>query len=144
MSTTLPIATKTFCRAKISRPALSTRSIGTFSRPPPPPLPRELQLEFEELQKKSESLPNPALPTAPLPETPVKMEGNITVNPIAGEQGGPKLNQSGKSMERIVKEIGALKDAFLTFRARALVYHRCILNNFRIHLYPYVLNSTLR
>ncbi|KAE9390658.1 hypothetical protein BT96DRAFT_925767 [Gymnopus androsaceus JB14] len=92
----LSMATKSICRARIIRPPLSTRSIGTFSRPSPPPLPRELQSEFEELQKKSESLPNPALSTAPLPETPVKMEGDITVNTITGERGGPKIEPVGK------------------------------------------------
>ncbi|GAW09586.1 ubiquitinyl c19 peptidase [Lentinula edodes] len=65
-------------------------SDNTFSRPSPPQLPRDMQLEFEELQKQSENLPNPALSTAPSPPTNVKTEGDINVNPVTGEQGGPK------------------------------------------------------
>ncbi|KAF5392857.1 hypothetical protein D9757_000832 [Collybiopsis confluens] len=72
------------------------RSIGNFARPSPPQLPREMQLEFEELQKQSENLPNPAVSTSPPPETPVKSEGGENLNPITGERGGPKTEPVGR------------------------------------------------
>ncbi|KAE9393122.1 hypothetical protein BT96DRAFT_829708, partial [Gymnopus androsaceus JB14] len=79
--------------------------------PSPPPLPRELQLEFEELQKKSKSLPNPALSTAPVAETPVKTEENITVNRITGEQDGPKT-------EPVSKKYGEDSEGDWSFKGR--------------------------
>ncbi|KAJ4489972.1 hypothetical protein J3R30DRAFT_12736 [Lentinula aciculospora] len=71
-------------------------SDNSFSRPSPPQLPRELQLEFEELQKQSENLPNPALSAAPPTPIPVEKEGDVHVNPITGEQGGPKTEPVGR------------------------------------------------
>ncbi|KIK68301.1 hypothetical protein GYMLUDRAFT_35687 [Collybiopsis luxurians FD-317 M1] len=79
-----------------TRPVYAARSISNFSRPSPPHLPRELQLEFEELQKQTEHLPNPATSTSPPPETPVKTEGDVNVNPITGERGGPKTEPVGR------------------------------------------------
>ncbi|KAF9078540.1 hypothetical protein BDP27DRAFT_1154822, partial [Rhodocollybia butyracea] len=35
----------------------------------------------------------------PAPKTPVKTEGNINVNPITGEQGGPKTEPVGRWSE---------------------------------------------
>ncbi|KAJ3746539.1 hypothetical protein DFH05DRAFT_959989 [Lentinula detonsa] len=71
-------------------------SDNSFSRPSPPQLPRELQLEFEELQKQSENLPNPALSTAPPPPSTVNTDGDVNINPITGERGGPKTEPVGK------------------------------------------------
>lgn len=92
----MSMLSKSFRHPQLIRPHLYARYIVTFSRPSPPQLPRELQIEFEELQKQSESLPNPALSTTPPPATPVTTEGDITINPITGERGGPKTEPVGR------------------------------------------------
>ncbi|THU95657.1 hypothetical protein K435DRAFT_778905 [Dendrothele bispora CBS 962.96] len=68
-------------------------SATTFSRPGPPPLPRDQQQEFEDLQRAAQTPPSasqsePTLhPDARQPLQP-SFEGDV--NPITGEQGGPK------------------------------------------------------
>ncbi|KAG0706025.1 hypothetical protein DFH29DRAFT_199787 [Suillus ampliporus] len=82
---------------------------SNLNRPSPPPLPRELQREFEELQRSAQMpLSSPTLshgeaeaqmslhPDAPKPLTP-EFEGDI--NPRTGEQGGPKREPVGKWTE---------------------------------------------
>ncbi|KAG6333680.1 hypothetical protein ID866_5410 [Astraeus odoratus] len=67
-----------------------------LNRPSPPPLPRELQREFEDLQRavqtQSEAVPS-LHPDARKP-LPPEFEGDV--NPITGEQGGPKQEPVGK------------------------------------------------
>ncbi|RDB25368.1 Succinate dehydrogenase assembly factor 4, mitochondrial [Hypsizygus marmoreus] len=72
-----------------------------LNRPAPPPLPREQQREFEELQRKAQTplapsnVPSNAqveaeLAMHPDARKPVKPEFDGDVNPITGEEGGPK------------------------------------------------------
>ncbi|KAG6849571.1 hypothetical protein H0H93_007352 [Arthromyces matolae] len=65
------------------------RTIANISRPAPPPLPREQQREFEQLQRApSQTEADLALhPDARIPLRP-DFEGEI--NPQTGEHGGPK------------------------------------------------------
>ncbi|KAG6845928.1 hypothetical protein H0H87_000734 [Tephrocybe sp. NHM501043] len=71
------------------------RSITNLSRPAPPPLPRSQQREFEQLQRAPlAAKPDPALhPDAP---TPLKPDFEGDVNPLTGEQGGPKKEPVGQ------------------------------------------------
>ena len=78
-----------------------------LNRPAPPPLPREQQREFEELVRNAQT------PLAPAPQSststaeaalnmhpdarkPIVPEFEGDVNPITGEQGGPKREPVGK------------------------------------------------
>ncbi|KAJ3716448.1 hypothetical protein F5878DRAFT_44143 [Lentinula raphanica] len=95
MSSTLAVAATRFI-FPIRRPVqLRFINANTFSRPSPPQLPRELQLEFEELQKQSEHLPNPALSTATPPPNNTNTDEEH-VNPTTGERGGPKTEPVGR------------------------------------------------
>jgi hypothetical protein len=82
---------------------------SNLNRPSPPPLPRELQREFEELQRNAQMpLSSSTLshgeaeaemslhPDAREPLIP-EFEGDI--NPKTGEQGGPKREPVGKWTE---------------------------------------------
>lgn len=84
-------------------------SSSNLNRPSPPSLPRELQREFEELQRHAQMpLSSPNLshgeveaqlslhPDARKPLIP-EFEGDI--NPKTGEQGGPKREPVGKWTE---------------------------------------------
>ncbi|KAF5373787.1 hypothetical protein D9758_000682 [Tetrapyrgos nigripes] len=68
---------------------------STFSRPAPPPLPREQQQEFEDLQRAAQtpsSLPDSEADPALHPDArkPLKSNFEGDTNPVTGEQGGPK------------------------------------------------------
>lgn len=83
-------------------PPLS-RSITNLNRPAPPPLPRELQREFEELQRAaqaplSSSKVSPVDDSAMHPDArePLKPEFEGDVNPVTGEEGGPKREPVGR------------------------------------------------
>jgi len=75
-------------------------SSSNLNRPSPPPLPRELQREFEELQRNAQMpLSSPTLSHAeteaqislhPDARKPLTPEFDGDVNPRTGEQGGPK------------------------------------------------------
>ncbi|KAG2111268.1 uncharacterized protein F5147DRAFT_687003 [Suillus discolor] len=75
-------------------------SSSNLNRPSPPPLPRELQREFEELQRSAQMpLSSPTLSHAeteaqmslhPDARKPLTPEFDGDVNPRTGEQGGPK------------------------------------------------------
>uniref|UniRef100_A0A0W0FGW7 Succinate dehydrogenase assembly factor 4, mitochondrial n=1 Tax=Moniliophthora roreri TaxID=221103 RepID=A0A0W0FGW7_MONRR len=78
-----------------------------WNRPSPPPLPREQQLEFEELQRAVQTpLAKSPLGTAqayeadlsihPDARKPLKPAFEGDINPITGEQGGPKQEPVGK------------------------------------------------
>ncbi|KAH7926729.1 hypothetical protein BV22DRAFT_1032595 [Leucogyrophana mollusca] len=82
---------------------------SSLNRPAPPPLPRELQREFEDLQRAAQMpLSSPTLsrgeaeaelalhPDARKPLVP-EFEGDV--NPRTGEQGGPKREPVGKWSE---------------------------------------------
>ncbi|KAI6040274.1 hypothetical protein EDC04DRAFT_2678289 [Pisolithus marmoratus] len=79
-------------------------SSGLHNRPSPPPLPGDLQREFEQLQRQAqvpqsltESEAELALhPDARKPLTP-EFEGQV--NPKTGEEGGPKREPVGKWAE---------------------------------------------
>lgn len=90
---------------------IGTRRMSSpnLNRPSPPPLPRELQREFEELQRAAQMpLSSSSLsqgeaeaemslhPDARKPLIP-EFEGDI--NPKTGEQGGPKREPVGKWTE---------------------------------------------
>ncbi|KIK47126.1 hypothetical protein CY34DRAFT_799668 [Suillus luteus UH-Slu-Lm8-n1] len=90
------------------RLVIGTRGMSSsnLDRPSPPPLPRELQREFEELQRSAQMpLSSPTLshgeaeaqmslhPDARKPLTP-EFDGDV--NPRTGEQGGPKREPVGK------------------------------------------------
>ena len=75
------------------------------SRPAPPPLPSDLQREFEALQRQAEVTANERVeqverhPDAPLP---LKAEFIGDINPVTGERGGPKR----EPVQRWVEEEG--------------------------------------
>ncbi|KAK7053329.1 hypothetical protein VNI00_003955 [Paramarasmius palmivorus] len=89
---------------------ISSRSYpANWSRPSPPPLPRAQQLEFEELQKAAQTplaKSPPGTDTAqayeaelsihPDARKPLKPAFEGDVNPVTGEQGGPKQEPVGK------------------------------------------------
>lgn len=70
------------------------RFVATINRPGPPPLPKDQQREFEELQRRAQaplSSPVDTLPnTHPDAPTPIKPEFEGDINPVTGEKGGPK------------------------------------------------------
>ena len=72
-----------------------------LNRPGPPPLPRELQREFEDLVRKAQAPLSQAFVgraqaeaelamTHPDAREPIKAEFEGNINPQTGEQGGPK------------------------------------------------------
>ncbi|KAG2074597.1 hypothetical protein BDR04DRAFT_1092771 [Suillus decipiens] len=81
-------------------------SSHNLNRPSPPPLPRELQREFEELQRSAQMpLSSPTLShdeaeaqmsLHPDARKPLLPEFDGDVNPRTGEQGGPKREPVGK------------------------------------------------
>lgn len=76
-----------------------------LNRPSPPPLPREQQREFEELLRKAQaplSMKEDAeadLTLHPDARPPVTPEFDGEVNPMTGEQGGPKREPVKKWVE---------------------------------------------
>jgi len=79
------------------------RLASNLSRPSPPPLPREQQREFEELQRAAQA--PLAFPKAdseaelalhPDARKPIKPDFEGEVNPVTGERGGPKREPVGK------------------------------------------------
>ncbi|KAH7888655.1 hypothetical protein F5I97DRAFT_1854354 [Phlebopus sp. FC_14] len=89
-------------------PLARVRRMGSsgLSRPSPPPLPRNLQREFEELQRVAQMpLSSPTLSRSdseagftlhPDARKPLEPEFEGDVNPKTGEQGGPKREPVGK------------------------------------------------
>ncbi|KAG6911120.1 hypothetical protein DXG01_003860 [Tephrocybe rancida] len=71
---------------------VNTRSIANLSRPAPPPLPRNQQREFEQLQRAplAADRPEADLTLHPDARTPLTPDFEGDVNPLTGEQGGPK------------------------------------------------------
>lgn len=76
-----------------------------MARPSPPALPREMQREFELLQKTAQaplSVPSfrqeteADLTMHPDVRSPVKAEFEGNVNPVTGEEGGPKREPVGR------------------------------------------------
>lgn len=86
---------------------LQRRSQTNYQRPSPPPLPKDLQREFEELQRKSQT-PLSSSGTAskaeleaelalhPDARQPIKATFEGDVNPATGEEGGPKREPVGR------------------------------------------------
>jgi hypothetical protein len=84
-------------RPVAGRPMWLTRASSSLNRPSPPPLPREQQREFEELQRAAQT---PAANTSlnaeadlgmhPDARKPTRPDFEGDVNPVTGEQGGPK------------------------------------------------------
>ncbi|KAG7098622.1 hypothetical protein E1B28_000544 [Marasmius oreades] len=77
---------------------------ANWNRPSPPPLPREQQLEFEELQRVAQTplafnksnVTEADLSLHPDAREPLKPTFDGDVNPATGEQGGPKREPVGK------------------------------------------------
>jgi len=72
------------------------RNYADLNRPSPPPLPKELQREFEELQRAA-AMPlsqkeshNAELAKHPDAPQSIKPEYEGDVNPVTGEKNGPK------------------------------------------------------
>jgi len=81
--------------------SLSRRWMSTnLNRPSPPPLPREQQREFEKLLRKTQSPvaaeAEPALGMHPDARQPLRAEFHGDINPITGEEGGPKREPVGR------------------------------------------------
>ena len=81
----------------------------SLNRPAPPPLPREHQREFEELVRNAQaplaSAPQTSTSTAEVEATltmhpdarkPIVPDFEGDVNPVTGEQGGPKREPVGR------------------------------------------------
>ncbi|KAK7472836.1 hypothetical protein VKT23_000943 [Stygiomarasmius scandens] len=68
------------------------RSLVSFARPAPPPLPRRQQQEFEDLQRAvhSDSVSESNLALHPDARKPLQPTFEGDINPVTGEQGGPK------------------------------------------------------
>ncbi|KAG6841883.1 hypothetical protein C0991_005613 [Blastosporella zonata] len=73
----------------------NSRSITNLARPAPPPLPTAQQREFEQLQRApiAANLDPEIHPDA---RAPLKPDFEGDVNPLTGEQGGPKKEPVGK------------------------------------------------
>jgi len=74
------------------------------NRPSPPPLPRDLQRQFQELQRAaqaplSQQQSEADLSLHPDARKPLTPEFEGEVNPKTGEQGGPKREPVGKWAE---------------------------------------------
>ena len=95
--------------SSLSRPSDRDRSRGaSLVRPGPPPLPREQQREFEELVRAAQaplSVPSGSnsrveaeadMALHPDARAPVQAEFEGDVNPVTGEQGGPKREPVGR------------------------------------------------
>ncbi|KAG5648492.1 hypothetical protein DXG03_003103 [Asterophora parasitica] len=76
------------------------RSATNLSRPAPPPLPRDQQREFEDLQRAAQTplstKADAELALHPDARTPLSPDFEGDVNPVTGEQGGPKWEPVGK------------------------------------------------
>ncbi|PBK97481.1 hypothetical protein ARMGADRAFT_877819, partial [Armillaria gallica] len=90
-----------------------------LNRPSPPSLPRELQREFEELQRQAQAPLSSGTPLSdvevelamhPDAREPVKPTFEGDVNPVTGEQGGPK--------QEPVKQWGTEDDGDWSFKGR--------------------------
>lgn len=81
---------------------LPSRGLASaLNRPSPPPLPREQQREFEELQRAAQTPPAQAdLALHPDARKPPKPDFEGDTNPLTGEQGGPKTEPVGKWVEQ--------------------------------------------
>lgn len=82
------------------RRTLGRRNMTIFNRPAPPPLPREQQREFEELLRKAQTplsnfVSSPEMELHPDAREPLRPEFEGDVNPITGEEGGPKREPVG-------------------------------------------------
>lgn len=89
-------------RRSTLRPALPLRTLTTsaLNRPAPPPLPRELQREFEDLQRAASRTEAEAeLALHPDARKPLKPDFEGDTNPLTGEQGGPKKEPVAKWVE---------------------------------------------
>ena len=78
-----------------------------MNRPSPPPLPREQQREFEELQRaaqmplsSSRADAEAELALHPDARKPLKPDFEGDTNPTTGEQGGPKTEPVAKWVEK--------------------------------------------
>lgn len=91
-------------------PAVPLRGLASaLNRPCPPPLPREQQREFEQLQRAAQlplSSPAPSrqeteaeLTLHPDARKTLKPDFEGDTNPLTGEQGGPKTEPVGKWVE---------------------------------------------
>jgi len=77
-------------------PSVFSRNLS-LNRPAPHPLPKEDQLEFEELFRKAQTLgPGVDLAVHPDARKPVIPEFEGDVNPETGERGGPKREPVGQ------------------------------------------------
>ena len=77
--------------------SLARRCMSTINRPSPPPLPREQQREFEELLRNAQTpLATEAEGIHPDTPQPLKAEFEGDVNPVTGEEGGPKREPVGR------------------------------------------------
>jgi hypothetical protein len=94
-----------FITPRVSRLSLFLRrTYADLNRPSPFPLPRELQREFEELQRaaamplsqKNESQNAHDTQTHPDAPEPIRPEFEGEVNPVTGEKGGPKRERVRK------------------------------------------------
>ena len=80
----------------VSLSRLMSSARGPLNRPSPPSLPREQQREFEELVRKAQAPlarkedAEAELSLHPDARPPVTPEFEGEVNPVTGEQGGPK------------------------------------------------------
>ncbi|GLB37479.1 putative protein of unknown function (DUF1674) [Lyophyllum shimeji] len=79
------------------------RLASNFNRPAPPPLPPEQQQEFEELQRAAQAPlahsrtdSEAELALHPDARKPIKPDFEGDINPVTGEQGGPKQEPVGK------------------------------------------------
>lgn len=75
---------------------------SALNRPSPPPLPREQQREFEDLQRAAQIPPHPVPELALHPDArkPLKPDFQGDINPLTGEQGGPKTEPVRKWVEQ--------------------------------------------
>ncbi|KAG6903054.1 hypothetical protein C0995_007487 [Termitomyces sp. Mi166 len=73
---------------------LPRRTLASLSRPAPPPLPPHQQREFERLQRAQQS--DAELALHPDARAPLRPDFEGDVNPVTGEQGGPKQEPVGK------------------------------------------------
>ncbi|KAG8213976.1 hypothetical protein J3R82DRAFT_10725 [Butyriboletus roseoflavus] len=92
---------------RLSPFSLHSRALtSALNRPCPPPLPREQQREFEDLQRAAQMpLSSPAeaeaeLALHPDARKPLKPDFEGDINPLTGEQGGPKTEPVRKWVEQ--------------------------------------------
>lgn len=83
------------------RPFFSRRAMSSaLNRPSPPPLPRDLQRQFKDLQRAAQAPQSEAdLSLHPDARKPLVPEFKGEVNPKTGERGGPKREPVGKWTE---------------------------------------------